>query len=123
MPQSHGPSGHPSLGHDLDHDHVTWEIRGQGRDARHRQQQQDQQKGQQRYVHGSWKELSSSALLDCWDQSRKGYKIDVLSFIISKLRHNFNHLHDKRCMKTSLQWKAGNMDDFLPDHIKDVDAL
>jgi hypothetical protein len=46
------PSGHPSLGHDLDHDHdhVAWEIRGQGRDARHRhQQQQDQQK----YVHGS----------------------------------------------------------------------
>jgi hypothetical protein len=47
MSQSHGPSGHPSLGHDLDHDHdhVVWEIRGQGRDARHRQQQQeDQQK-------------------------------------------------------------------------------
>jgi hypothetical protein len=75
MLQSYGPSGHPSLGHDLDHDHdhVAWEICGQGRDARHRQQQQDQQK----YVHGSWKELSSSALLDCWDQSRKGYKIDV----------------------------------------------
>jgi hypothetical protein len=80
MPQSHGPSGHPSLGHDLDHDHdhVAWEIRSQGRDARHRQQQQqDQQKDQQWYVHGSWKGLSSSALLDCWDQSRKGYKIDV----------------------------------------------
>jgi len=75
MPQSHGPSGHPSLGHD--HDHVAWEIRGQGRDARHRQQQQDQQTDQQRYVHGSWKGLSSSALLDCWDQSRRGYKIDV----------------------------------------------
>jgi hypothetical protein len=77
MPQSHGPSGHPSLGHDLDHDHdhMAWEIHGQGRDARHRQQ--DQQKDQQRYVHRSWKGLSSSALLDCWDQSRKGYKIDV----------------------------------------------
>jgi hypothetical protein len=78
MPQSHGPSGHPSLSHDLDHDHVAWEIHGQGRDARHRQQQQqDQQKDQQKYVHGSWKGLSSSALLDCWDQSRRGYKIDV----------------------------------------------
>jgi hypothetical protein len=40
--------------------------------TRHRQQQQDQQTDQQRYVHGSWKGLSLSALLDCWDQSRKG---------------------------------------------------
>jgi hypothetical protein len=45
------------------------------------------------------------------------------AFIISKLRHNFNHLHDKRSMKTSLQWKAGSMNDFLPDHIKEVDTL
>jgi hypothetical protein len=39
MPQSHGPSGHPSLGHDLDHDHdhVAWEIRSQERDVRRRQ--------------------------------------------------------------------------------------
>jgi hypothetical protein len=80
MPQSYGPSGHPSLGHDLDHDHdhVAWEIYGQGRDARHRQQQQDQQTDQQGYVYGSWKGLSLSALLDYWGQSRKGYKIDVL---------------------------------------------
>jgi hypothetical protein len=36
MLQSHGPSEHPSLGHDLDHDHVAWEIRGQERDVRQR---------------------------------------------------------------------------------------
>jgi hypothetical protein len=36
MSQTHRPSEHPSLGHDLDHDHehVAWEIRGQERDAR-----------------------------------------------------------------------------------------
>jgi hypothetical protein len=37
MPQSHGPSEHPSLGHD--HDHVAWEIRGQERDARQRRRE------------------------------------------------------------------------------------
>jgi hypothetical protein len=57
MPQTRGPSGHPSLGHDLDHDHVAWEIRGQGKDARHRQQQ-DQQTNPQMYEHESWRELS-----------------------------------------------------------------
>jgi hypothetical protein len=120
-------SGHPSLGHDLDHghDHVAWEIRGQGRDARHRQeqQQQDQQTDQQRYEHMSWKGLSLSALLDCWGQSRKGYMTDVLCFYHIETGSQLNHLHDKRSMKTSLQWKAGSMNDFLPDHIKDVDTL
>ena len=43
MPQAHGPSEHPSRGHDLDHDHehVAWESRGQERDAR-------QQRGERR---------------------------------------------------------------------------
>jgi hypothetical protein len=60
MPQTRGPSEHPSLGHDLDHDHnhVAWEIRGQGKDARHRQQQQHQQTDPQMYEHESWRELS-----------------------------------------------------------------
>jgi hypothetical protein len=62
----------------------------------------------------------------CWIvgiNPERGIRLMSCTFIISKLRHNFNHLHDKRCMKTSLQWKAGSMDNFLPDHIKDVDAL
>jgi hypothetical protein len=45
MSKSHGPSGHPPLGHDLDHDHdhVAWEIRGQERDAR--QQRRERRMG------------------------------------------------------------------------------
>jgi hypothetical protein len=70
MLQCHGPDEHPSHDYDLDHDHdhVVWEIRDQEMDARVWQQQ----------VHESWRVLSSDALLDCLDQSRRGCKIDVL---------------------------------------------
>ena len=66
MMQCHGPDEHPSHDHDLDHDHdhVVWEIRDQEMDARVRQQQ----------VHKSWRALSSDALLDCLDQSRRGVR-------------------------------------------------
>jgi hypothetical protein len=62
MLQYHGPVELPSHDHDLDHDHVVWEIRDQEMDARDRQQR----------VHESWRGLSSDALLDCLDQSRRG---------------------------------------------------
>jgi hypothetical protein len=42
MLQYHGPDEHPSRDHDLDHDHVVWEIRDQEMDARVRQQQVDE---------------------------------------------------------------------------------
>jgi hypothetical protein len=64
MSQYQGSDAHPSRDHDLDHDHdhVVWEIRDQEMDARVQQQQ----------VHESWRALSSDALLDYLDQSRRG---------------------------------------------------
>jgi hypothetical protein len=41
-------------------------------------------------------------------------------FFKSKLCNHFNHLHDEGGMKTSLEREAGNMDDFLPNHIKNI---
>jgi hypothetical protein len=62
MPQTRGPSGHPSHDHDLDHDHdhVVWEILGQEKGVRHRQQQQqqDQQTDPQMHEHENWMGLS-----------------------------------------------------------------
>jgi hypothetical protein len=45
------------------------------------------------------------------------------SFLKVKLSHHFNHLHDEGGMKTSLEREAGSMDDFLPNHIKYIDAF
>jgi hypothetical protein len=70
MLQYHGPVEYPSRDHDLDHDHdhVVWEVRDQERGVRDQQQQ----------VHESWRGLSSDALLDCLDQSKRGCTRDVL---------------------------------------------
>jgi hypothetical protein len=45
------------------------------------------------------------------------------SFLKAKLSHHFNHLHDEGGVKTSLEREAGSMDDFLPNHIKYIDAF
>jgi hypothetical protein len=72
--QYHEPVELPSRDHDLDHDHVVWEIHDQERDARYRQQ----------LAHEIWKGLSSIALLDCLDQSRRGCRRDVLFLFQNK---------------------------------------
>jgi hypothetical protein len=34
----------------------------------------------------------------------------------------FDHLHDKGCMETPLEWRPGSTKDLFPDHVKHVDA-
>jgi hypothetical protein len=45
------------------------------------------------------------------------------ALFISELGDHFNHFHDEGCMQTSLERKARGMNNFLPNHIKDIQAL
>jgi hypothetical protein len=45
------------------------------------------------------------------------------AFLIVKLSDHFNHLHDEGGVKTSLKREAGSMNNFLPNHVKNVDAF
>jgi hypothetical protein len=42
--------------------------------------------------------------------------------IKASLGDYFDHLHDKWCMKTSLEWRLGSTKNLLPDHVKHIDA-
>jgi hypothetical protein len=42
--------------------------------------------------------------------------------IEASLGDYFDHLHDKGCMKTPLEWRPGSTKNLLPDHVKYIDA-
>jgi hypothetical protein len=40
----------------------------------------------------------------------------------ASLSDHFDHLHNKGCMETPLEWRPGSTKDLFPDHVKYVDA-